>query len=84
MDTLGEAREGPSRICGEQDLDGRLTLTVAPLSAEQAIGERASEEFVLKKGKEQVIEASYAAVAGAVWVDSRVLSMAVLRVPSRP
>lgn len=50
-------------------IDRRQRIVVCSLSPEKAIGERASAEFAIKKGKERVIEASFAGALGQAFTD---------------
>lgn len=69
MDTLADLRARFLQVCDERGIDRQLPVTVVPLSADQAIGERACQEFALKKGKEWVIEAAFGDARGQAFTD---------------
>lgn len=58
MSILEEAKRGLIRICGERNLELSRTVDIRPLLPHQAIGD-AEGDFVIKKGKEYVIEATF-------------------------
>jgi hypothetical protein len=58
MDILEKARSEFIKILNKRSLDLSQRLTIHPLSPKDAIGD-ADEDFVIKKGKEYVIEAEF-------------------------
>ncbi|MDT8304030.1 MAG: DUF364 domain-containing protein [Sedimentisphaerales bacterium] len=58
MGILEKARIEFIQICNERNLDFTRTVAVRPLSPHDAIGD-AEADFVIKKGKEYVIEAEF-------------------------
>jgi hypothetical protein len=69
MDILHQAQQELVRLCAGEKLSSEQTLTVRCLTPDEAIGADASQEFVIKKGKEQVIEAVYDGAAGQAFTD---------------
>lgn len=59
MDILEQARKKLDTVCIEHNLDRNETITVRALTPDEAIDASADENFVIKKGKERVIEASF-------------------------
>jgi len=55
---LEKARSEFIRVCNDRSLDLNQTITIVPLSPKDAIGD-AEDDFVIKKGKEYVIEAEF-------------------------
>jgi hypothetical protein len=70
MDILEQARKELVRICDERGLDRDQCLTVRALTPDEAIGTGADENFVIKKGKERVIEAVYRDARGQAFTDA--------------
>ncbi|MEA5115172.1 MAG: DUF364 domain-containing protein [Geobacteraceae bacterium] len=70
MDILEKAREKLAAICSERNLDRKEKITVRSLSPDEAIGAKADEEFVIKKGKERVIEATFRDARGQAFTDA--------------
>jgi hypothetical protein len=70
MDILEQAREKLDAICGERNLDREEKITVRALTPDEAIGAKADENFVIKKGKERVIEAVYRDAWGQAFTDA--------------
>ena len=70
MDILEQARKELERICDERGLDRNQCLTVRALTPDEAIGAGADENFVIKKGKERVIEAVYGEARGQAFTDA--------------
>lgn len=69
MDVLQQARLCLAELCAEARLETTLPLTVRGLTPDEAIGARADETFVIKKGKERVIEALFEGVRGQAFTD---------------
>lgn len=69
MDVLQQARQKLATICAEHNIDPTLPITVRCLTPDEAIGAEASSEFVIKKGKERVIEAEFDGAAGQAFTD---------------
>jgi len=69
MDILQQAQEKLVCLCSEANLDPAQQITVRCLTPDEAIGAEASQEFVIKKGKERVIEAEYNGAAGQAFTD---------------
>ena len=69
MDLLETSRSRLLRLCDERGaaIDGHLT--VRPLSPSDAIGSKAPDDFVIKKGKERVIEAVFQGAKGQAFTD---------------
>ena len=58
MSILERVRKEFIRTCNERSVDLKRTVSVYPLSSRDAIGD-AEGDFVIKKGKEHVIEATF-------------------------
>ena len=58
MNILEKARSEFIHVCNDRSLDLNRTVAVHPLSPHDAIGD-AEADFVIKKGKEYVIEAAF-------------------------
>jgi uncharacterized protein (DUF4213/DUF364 family) len=58
MSILEKARNEFINVCNEHSLDPNQTITIHPLLPSDAIGD-AEGDFVIKKGKEYVIEAAF-------------------------
>ena len=56
MGILEEAREGLREASRRRGVPLEVVVVVRPLAPQDAIGSQASDEFVLKRGKERVIE----------------------------
>ena len=69
MDTLNRARERLQERLNRQQTDHSLTVTVNPLHPDKAIGKDADPSFVIKKGKERVIEAAFQGHRGQAFTD---------------
>jgi hypothetical protein len=69
MDVLQLAQQQLAALCGEADLDPTLPLTVRCLTPDEAIGASADPNFVIKKGKERVIEATFDGTRGQAFTD---------------
>lgn len=69
MDVLQQAKQQLANICTELKVDRTQLVTVRCLTPDEAIGAEASSEFVIKKGKERVIEANFDGVAGQAFTD---------------
>ncbi len=63
MGILEKARSEFIRVCNDRSLDLNQTITIVPLSPKDAIGD-AEDDFVIKKGKEYVIEAEFDKATG--------------------
>jgi hypothetical protein len=70
MDILEQAKKELERICDERGIDRNEHLTVRALTPDEAIGANADENFVIKKGKERVIEAVYLDARGQAFTDA--------------
>ena len=70
MDILEQARKNLDAICRERNLDRTEKVTVRALTPDEAIGAKADENFVIKKGKERVIEASFREARGQAFTDA--------------
>ncbi|HOP40692.1 MAG TPA: DUF364 domain-containing protein [Geobacteraceae bacterium] len=70
MDILDQARLKLREICTENKLDGNERITVRTLTPDEAIGEKADKNFVIKKGLERVIEARFRDTAGQAFTDA--------------
>lgn len=64
MDILEQARIKLDAVCMERNLDRNEQITVRALTPDEAIGAKTDENFVIKKGKERVIEASFRGAHG--------------------
>lgn len=69
MDLLEQARIKLAGLCDERKLDMASRVTVRVLTPDEAIGAKADAEFVIKKGKERVIEASWNGAGGQAFTD---------------
>ncbi|HET6421714.1 MAG TPA: DUF364 domain-containing protein [Geobacteraceae bacterium] len=69
MDILEQARQKLSLTCGERGLDPGTELSVRPLSPDEAIGPGSDGDFVIRRGKESVIEASFLDARGQAFTD---------------
>lgn len=69
MDILEKAQEELKHIISERELDLSERVTVRALTPDEAIGS-ADDTFVIKKGKERVIEACYRETAGQAFTDA--------------
>ncbi|MBD3265574.1 hypothetical protein GF373_02800 [bacterium] len=69
MDLLEQAREKLNQLLHQSHIDHKQSLHVRPLHPDEAIGANASSEFVIKKGKERVIEANYGEYRGQAFTD---------------
>jgi hypothetical protein len=70
MDILEQARKKLDAVCMERNLDRNERITVRALTPDEAIGAKADENFVIKKGKERVIEASFREARGQAFTDA--------------
>lgn len=69
MDLLKQAQTKLVTICNDSHCDIRSKVTVRVLSPDEAIGATADKDFVIKKGKERVIEASWNGAKGQAFTD---------------
>lgn len=69
MDVLQQAQQQLITLCTTNNIDQTLPVTVRCLTPDEAIGSEASSEFVIKKGKERVIEADFDGAAGQAFTD---------------
>jgi uncharacterized protein (DUF4213/DUF364 family) len=69
MDSLKEARERLQQTLHRHRTDPSLPVTVDPLDPDEAIGKDADPSFVIKKGKERVIEATFREHRGQAFTD---------------
>ena len=70
MGVLDQAREVLIERCLERGVDLAEPVSVRPLTPDDAIGERADAEFVIKKGRERVIEATFRSARGQAFTDA--------------
>jgi hypothetical protein len=70
MELLKQAQDQLRALCTDRQLDLDQTVLVTVLSPDDAIGVHADSEFVIKKGKERVIEASWGEARGQAFTDS--------------
>ena len=61
---LEQARDKLIRLCREEDVDVTQPVIVSPLSPDEAIGSEADDSFVIRKGKETVVEATFSGARG--------------------
>jgi len=69
MDVLQQAKQQLTNICAELNLDQTQPVAVRCLTPDEAIGAEASSEFVIKKGKERVIQADFDGAVGQAFTD---------------
>jgi hypothetical protein len=69
MDVLQQAQQQLATLCADAALEPALPLSVRCLTPDEAIGPRADENFVIKKGKERVIEAFFDGFRGQAFTD---------------
>jgi len=69
MDVLQQSQQLLATICAELKIDQTRPVTVRCLTPDEAIGAEASTEFVIKKGKERVIEANFDGAEGQAFTD---------------
>ncbi len=69
MGMLEECRERFQTLCESRGIAADAAVRIAPLSPEQAIGDKAGGEFPIKKGKEVVIEAIFLGARGQAFTD---------------
>lgn len=69
MDVLHKAQQQLANICADLNIDQTQPVAVRCLTPDEAIGAEASSEFVIKKGKERVIEAEFDGAAGQAFTD---------------
>jgi len=69
MDVLQQAQQQLTTLCLQSDLNLTHSVAVRCLTPEEAIGDRADNNFVIKKGKEKVIEASFDGARGQAFTD---------------
>jgi len=68
---LEETREKLATLCEQERIIGSSDrIKVNPLSPDDAIGAKADGEFILKKGKERVIEAVFRGMRGQAFTDA--------------
>ncbi len=70
MDMLNQAREKLTAMCADRGVNADARISIRPLSPDDAIGARADGEFVIKKGKERVIEATFDGARGQAFTDT--------------
>lgn len=70
MGLLEQAREEFIEVCRGRPVVRAKLIAVRPLSADEAIGREADREFVIVKGKEVVIEATFGDCRGQAFTDS--------------
>jgi hypothetical protein len=69
MDVLQQAQQQLTTLCLQYVLNLTHSVTVRCLTPEEAIGDRADNNFVIKKGKEKVIEACFDGARGQAFTD---------------
>ena len=69
MDSLMQARVRLQEILNRRHTDRSLPVEVRPLHPDEAIGKDADPSFVIKKGKERVIEATFQGHKGQAFTD---------------
>lgn len=69
MGLLEAAAEKLTAMIETSDLDPSIPVVITPLSPDDAIGERAVGDFVIRKGKEVVIEARLDGAIGQAFTD---------------
>ena len=67
---LEQARDKLIHLCREEDVDVTQPVIVSPLSPDEAIGPNADDSFVIRKGKETVVEATFCGARGQAFTDS--------------
>jgi len=67
---LEQARDKLIRLCREEDVDVAQPVIVSPLSPDEAIGSKADDSFIIRKGKETVVEATFCGARGQAFTDS--------------
>ncbi len=69
MDLLKQAQAKLFTLCNDNQCDTSSMVTVRVLSPDEAIGATADKDFVIKKGKERVIEAFWNGAKGQAFTD---------------
>jgi uncharacterized protein (DUF4213/DUF364 family) len=69
LDSLRQARERLQEILEQKSTERSLSVQVQPLEPDEAIGKDADSSFVIKKGKERVIEATFQGHKGQAFTD---------------
>jgi len=69
LDSLEQARDALRLTAERHHTDLSLPLQVRPLEPDEAIGKDADPSFVIKKGKERVIEATFQGHRGQAFTD---------------
>ena len=69
MDVLEEARERLMQLCRRRAVNLQRGITVRCLSPDEAIGAKAADDFVIKKGVERMIEAQLGQDRGQAFTD---------------
>ena len=69
MGVLTETRDALKQVCREEGMDLSTPVTVRRLSADEAIGGKVGDDFVIRRGKEVVIEATVASARGQAFTD---------------
>ncbi|ABA87493.1 hypothetical protein Pcar_0232 [Syntrophotalea carbinolica DSM 2380] len=69
MDLLQQAQIKLATLCDAHQLDKNSCVTVRVLTPDEAIGANADKDFVIKKGKERVIEACWNGICGQAFTD---------------
>ena len=69
MDLLKQAQTKLFTLCNDNHCDTSSMVTVRVLTPDEAIGATADKDFVIKKGKERVIEASWNGAQGQAFTD---------------
>jgi uncharacterized protein (DUF4213/DUF364 family) len=72
MGVLDETRDRIAEVCVERGIPADTPVTVRGLTPSEAIGDEVSSEFVIRRGKEVVIEAEVAGVRGQAFTDRAV------------
>lgn len=79
MDILQQSQKHLDTLCRQGDLAPDLPLTIRCLTPDEAIGTQADPNFVIKKGKERVIEAVFNDTRGQAFTDHPVNWQGTLR-----
>jgi len=70
MTVLEQCRARLLDVCATRRVDVQAGITVRPLSPDEAIGPEAHDGFVVRKGRERVIEARFGEHCGQAFTDS--------------
>jgi uncharacterized protein (DUF4213/DUF364 family) len=70
MNVLKTTRNKFIELCDKHSDDMDCQISVRPLSAQDAVGDKLTGDFSIKRGKEQVIEAVFNETAGQAFTDT--------------